>query len=102
MEPKTFREAYGVLQQHAQTLRDQREPNIDDLLAIVTESVAAYKVCKARIHAVEQALQDAFTDVDAEATLDGASASDAPKQLATPSKQLPATDDELDDNDIPF
>lgn len=50
----TFKDAYSVLQQHAQTLRDQTEPNIDDLLTIVTESVAAYKVCQARIDAVER------------------------------------------------
>jgi exodeoxyribonuclease VII small subunit len=54
----TFKEAYGVLQKHAETLRNQREPNIDDLLSIVTESVAAYKTCKERIDAVEKALEE--------------------------------------------
>lgn len=66
MEARTFREAYGVLQEHAETLREQSEPNIDNLLSIVTESVAAYKVCKERIDAVEKALQAALTDVGAE------------------------------------
>lgn len=56
----TFKEAYGVLQKHADTLRNQREPNIDDLLSIVTESVTAYKTCKERIDAVERALEDAL------------------------------------------
>jgi exodeoxyribonuclease VII small subunit len=60
MTQKTFKEAYGTLQQHAQTLRDQQEPNIDDLLNIVTESVAAYKVCQTRIDAVEKALEKAL------------------------------------------
>ena len=60
MEQQTFREAYGVLQKHAETLREQQEPNIDDLLKIVTESVAAYKVCKTRIDAVEEALRKAL------------------------------------------
>lgn len=64
MKARTFREAYGVLQTHAETLREQTEPNIDDLLAIVTESVAAYQVCKDRIDAVEKALKAALTDVD--------------------------------------
>lgn len=73
MDAKTFREAYGVLQQHAETLRDQTEPNIDDLLSIVTESVAAYKVCKERIDAVEKALQAALTDVGAETGRPGGS-----------------------------
>jgi exodeoxyribonuclease VII small subunit len=58
---KSFREAYGVLQRHAETLRNQREPNIDDLLKIVTESVEAYKVCKTRIEAVEAALEQALS-----------------------------------------
>lgn len=56
----SFRDAYGVLQKHAETLRNQREPNIDDLLKIVTESVTAYQVCKQRIDAVEQALEQAL------------------------------------------
>jgi len=42
MASESFKESYGVLQRHAQTLRNQQEPNIDDLLTIVTESVAAY------------------------------------------------------------
>ena len=67
MTTSTFREAYGVLQRHAETLRNQREPNIDDLLNIVTESVDAYKVCKARIDAVEKALEQALGGTGVEA-----------------------------------
>lgn len=63
----TFREAYGVLQSHAETLRNQTEPNIDDLLPMVEESVAAYRVCKERIDAVEKALEKALTDVATDA-----------------------------------
>lgn len=58
-----FKTAYGVLQRHAQTLRAQTEPNLDDLLTIVTESVGAYKVCQERIAAVEQALNEALADL---------------------------------------
>lgn len=65
MAAQTFKEAYGVLQQHAETLRTQKEPNIDDLLSIVTESVGAYKVCTERIEAVEQALEKALKDTGA-------------------------------------
>lgn len=61
MKHTSFKEAYDTLQQHAQTLRDQTEPNIDDLLTIVTESVAAYKVCQTRIDAVEKALEKALS-----------------------------------------
>ena len=58
MATESFRQAYGVLQQYAQMLREQREPSIDDLLTIVTESVQVYKVCQQRIEAVEKALSD--------------------------------------------
>ena len=107
----SFREAYGVLQRHAQTLRNQDEPNIDDLLTIVTESVNAYKVCKQRIDAVESALKTA---------LDGAGVNEAPepapapppaaKARPAPAAPTPATQpappaapgfDDMDD-DIPF
>lgn len=64
---ETFRESYGVLQKHAQTLRRQSEPNIDDLLTIVEESVAAYKVCQTRIDAVEKALEKALGNAQAPA-----------------------------------
>lgn len=64
----TFKEAYGVLQRHAQTLRERREPNIDDLLQIVTESVAAYRVCQERIDAVEKALDATLSSLDGEQT----------------------------------
>jgi exodeoxyribonuclease VII small subunit len=63
MTATPFRDAYGVLQRHAETLRNQQEPNIDDLLNIVTESVGAYKVCKERIDAVEKALEQALGNV---------------------------------------
>lgn len=68
MTQKTFKEAYGTLQHHAQSLREQQEPNIDDLLNIVTESVAAYKVCQSRIDAVEKALEKALNSARHEDT----------------------------------
>ena len=61
MAENNFKQAYGVLQKHAEALRTQQEPNIDDLLTIVTESVDAYKVCKERIDAVEKALEQALS-----------------------------------------
>jgi exodeoxyribonuclease VII small subunit len=62
MRSDLFKEAYNVMKRHAQTLRNQQEPNIDDLLSIVTETVAAYKVCQERINAVESALEKALSD----------------------------------------
>lgn len=115
-ETMTFKEAYGVLQGHAETLRNQTEPNIDDLLSIVEESVSAYRVCKERIDAVEKALEKALTDVGGEAAPratsgDGADgAGELPRtRAAAPAPSPPARNgqkpssgfDEMDD-DIPF
>jgi exodeoxyribonuclease VII small subunit len=90
MAAKTFKDAYGVLQKHADTLRNQDEPNIDDLLSIVTESVDAYKVCKERIDAVEKALDKALGDVGAPI-----------KEIGLAAK-LDSTMVEVDEGDIPF
>ncbi|WP_114969890.1 exodeoxyribonuclease VII small subunit [Rhodoferax ferrireducens] len=93
MTSKTFKEAYDVLQQHAQTLRSQQEPNIDDLLTIVTESVGAYKVCQERIDAVEKALEKALSDT-------GPAAKDnTPMANRTPPPQTLMPDES---DDIPF
>lgn len=91
MAIKTFKEAYGVLQQHAQTLRDQQEPNIDDLLTIVTQSVDAYRVCKERIDAVEKALAKALGETEAVA-----------KKSMRARKAMPPEMPEVEDGDIPF
>lgn len=106
---ESFREAYGVLQRHAQTLRNQDEPNIDDLLTIVTESVNAYKVCKQRIDAVEAALKTALDGAGVDEALDPAPTPPAAKTRAsarpapatpTPPPTAPSFDDM--DGDIPF
>ncbi len=92
MATKTFKEAYGVLHGHAQTLREQQEPNIDDLLHIVEESVDAYKVCKERIDAVEKALEKALSEANGP-TKDVV-------RTARPSPPPPPDKD--DEGDIPF
>jgi exodeoxyribonuclease VII small subunit len=89
---ETFRDSYGVLQKHAQTLRKQSEPNIDDLLTIVEESVAAYKICQARIDAVEAALEKA---------LGNAQPSAAEPPVWKPQSESASTESQGDD-DIPF
>ena len=93
MATATFKESYGVLQGHAETLRAQQEPNIDDLLSIVTESVAAYKVCKERIEAVEKALEKALNDT-------GETTREAPKSVRKIT--LPPSSVIDQDLDIPF
>lgn len=92
MTTQTFKEAFGVLQKHAQTLRNQQEPNIDDLLSIVTESVDAYKVCKDRIDAVEKALEKALGDT-------GAMPKGNVRATTPPASQVSSADDK---DDIPF
>lgn len=87
MSETTFKEAWGVLQKHAQTLRSQSEPNIDDLLGIVTESVQAYKVCQNRVEAVEKALEEALKGSGVERQVD-------PAPVKTTAND--------DDDDIPF
>jgi exodeoxyribonuclease VII small subunit len=116
-ETMTFKEAYGVLQGHAATLRNQAEPNIDDLLSIVEESVSAYRVCKERIDAVEKALEKALTDVGADAAPRPSGEEETARAVAVPRvsraaapptaaggpvAQKPSSGfDEMDD-DIPF
>lgn len=96
MTEPTFKQAYGTLQRHAEALRTQREPNIDDLLTIVTESVDAYKVCKKRIDAVEKALEQALgsTGVDAAPVAEVAGSTVRPPSSAGGGV--------ADDDDIPF
>ncbi len=104
----TFKEAYGVLNKHAQMLRNQQEPNIDDLLHVVTESVEAYKACKERIDAVETALEAALADPAIAASRE--SSDDAELAAPPPSRRSPAaqgsgnppTNFENMDDDIPF
>lgn len=98
MEATTFREAYEVLQRHAATLRQQSEPNIDDLLDIVNESVAAYKVCKARIDAVEKALGEALESAGLEDSPRAARGAD--ETTVRPGAKGKVGDDGEDD--IPF
>lgn len=111
MAQRSFKDAYGVLQKHAETLRDQDEPNIDDLLTIVTESVDAYKVCKERIDAVEAALKAALDGAGVGATTPGnpaaekaadASAMRAPSSGRPARAASPPAGVEPGDDDIPF
>lgn len=59
-QPTDFKTAYDVLKTNAQTLQNSQSPNIDELMTFVAESIDAYKVCQARIDAVEASLNQAF------------------------------------------
>ena len=58
----TFKEGYEVLKKNAELLESQEEPDIDNLMKIVEESMTAYKTCKTRIDAVQQALNETFKE----------------------------------------
>lgn len=60
--PKTFKAAYDILKTNAAELQQQDEPDIDNLMTTVEESIAAYRVCEERINAVQQALDAAFAE----------------------------------------
>jgi exodeoxyribonuclease VII small subunit len=96
-EEKTFREAYATLQKHAQTLRSQQEPDIDNLTTIVTESVDAYKICKQRIDAVEKALEQALGNAQIEGDVEPGN-----EPQAGGSASRPKGDPVDPDADIPF
>ncbi len=91
-EMKTFKEAYAVLQKHAQTLRTQQEPDIDNLTTIVSESLAAHKVCKERVDAVEKALEQSLGNAQIEGN--GTARDQGPGS--------PARDPSEPDDDVPF
>ena len=56
----TFKEGYEVLKKNAELLESQEEPDIDNLMRIVEESMSAYKACTSRVDAVQQALNETF------------------------------------------
>ena len=62
--PDNFKDAYQILKTNADRLEQSDALDIDNLVAIVEESLAAYKVCQSRIDAVESALTSAFAKAD--------------------------------------
>lgn len=58
----SFKQGYELLKKNATLLEDQDEPDIDNLMKIVEESMSAYKACKTRIDAVQQALNETFKE----------------------------------------
>ena len=60
----TFKEGYDILKKNADLLESQEEPDIDNLMTTVEESIAAYRVCETRNNAVQQALDAVFAEAD--------------------------------------
>lgn len=55
---ENFNENYQKLNDIAQKLRAQSDPDIDALVPMVEEATKAYKHCKTRIEAVQKALHE--------------------------------------------
>lgn len=58
----SFKEGFDILQKNAELLESREQPDIDNLMKIVEESMNAYKACKSRVDAVQQALNETFKD----------------------------------------
>ena len=56
-EKQKFTPNYEELKQIAETLRVQREANIDELIPMIEKATKAYKVCKNRLEEVKVALE---------------------------------------------
>ncbi|MDO7228425.1 exodeoxyribonuclease VII small subunit [Acinetobacter nosocomialis] len=61
-EELTFKDGHDILKKNAELLESQESPDIDNLMKIVEESISAYKACKYRIEAVQQALDETFKE----------------------------------------
>ncbi|MFI8125826.1 exodeoxyribonuclease VII small subunit [Acinetobacter sp. ABJ-A23_2] len=58
----SFKEGHAILKRNAELLESQESPDVDNLMKIVEESISAYKACKSRIEAVQQALDETFKE----------------------------------------
>ena len=54
--PESFKENYAKLQAIAEQLTHSEDVDIDQLIPMVDEASRAYQLCKSRLEAVEQAL----------------------------------------------
>lgn len=53
-----FSHSYDTLKKIAESLRNQREPNVDELIPMLEEATKAYKICQSRLEAVQLALKN--------------------------------------------
>lgn len=61
MKEKTaenFSHNYEKLKNIAETLRNQREANVDELIPMLVDATKAYQVCKSRLESVQLALKE--------------------------------------------
>ena len=62
-DSQSYRDNYEKLRAIAQRLASDEVVDIDELVPLVDEASAAYKVCRARIEAVEKALAERLGDL---------------------------------------
>ncbi len=60
----SFNASYAKLNEIANKLRTQSEPDIDALVPLVAEATKAYEICKQRIAEVKQALAEYNLNAD--------------------------------------
>lgn len=61
-ETLSFKQGYEILKRNVELLESQEEPDIDNLMKIVEESMDAFKACKSRVDSVQQALNETFKE----------------------------------------
>ena len=61
-ETLSFKQGYNILKRNAELLESQEEPDIDNLMQIIEESMDAFKACKSRVDSVQQALNEIFKE----------------------------------------
>lgn len=54
-ETESYKTHYAILKEVAETLRNQKEPDIDALIPMVDKALGSYKICKERLTAVKAA-----------------------------------------------
>lgn len=61
---ENFSQSYETLKTIAETLRTQREANVDELIPMLEKATQAYKICKSRLEAVQVALKEYMPATD--------------------------------------
>ena len=60
----SYIENYKILEETAQTLRQQEVVDVDMLIPLVDKALSAYSVCKSRIEAVEKMLAERLNNAE--------------------------------------
>ena len=63
-QTETFKQHYQRLNQIAEELRVQTEPDLDALVGKVDDALVSYKFCQARIDAVKKLLEERMRTLD--------------------------------------